>query len=105
MKKDTQFKIESVEDIINHYIRNADKFSTSLNSEVKDFKEEGMNYMYCESDGLTYVNFFDPNKELIQNPYQTKPDPTCELGKAMKAVETEANKLGWTAQISFKSNK
>ena len=105
MKPKTQFKIESVEDIKNNYIRNKEKFSFHLEREINDFKHQRLNYMVCDDDGHIFVHGFNKDYEIISNPYRTKPENKCKLGEAMKQVEEEAQKLGWTAQISFKSNK
>ena len=105
MRPNTYFKINDKEDIVNHYLKYSKHFAYTLEKELEDY-EKGFIYMICNQNQDIFTDKrLTANLELIPNPYRTKPEPTCELGKAMKQAETEANKLGMQIEFVFKSNK
>ncbi|MBS3739545.1 MAG: hypothetical protein KGY51_11235 [Psychroflexus sp.] len=105
MKRNTQFRINLVDDIQKHYKKYRSRFLFPLDYMIKMFKKYEANHMVCDQDGNIFVAQYHPFKELYGNPYRKRQESNCELSKAMQKVEHEAQVLGWTAEISFKPNK
>ena len=105
MKLNTQFKINSVDDIKKHYKKYRCRFQFPLDYMIEEFKKYKADHMVCYQDKKIFVAQYDPFKELYGNPYRKRQESNCELSKAMQKVEHEAQVLGWTAEISFKPNK
>ena len=101
MKPKTQFKINEEHDIIRIYYANADCFTFDLENEITDYRFENMIFLICDEEGKMSVDNYISHFETIPNPYTEEQEPNCELGKALKKAETEANKLGMKIEFVF----
>ena len=102
MKKNTQFKINSVNDIKKHHYRYYKQFKYSLNEEIDYYKDKKANYMICDSIGEIYVDVYHHDIEVVPNPYTTKELEPNSIEDLMEKLNHKASELGFEVDISFK---
>jgi len=102
MKPNTQWKINSVDDIVNHHEIHYKRFNYKLTEEINDYKNNGKHFMVCNTDGGIYVDYLQPNKEVVPNPYTTKELEPNSIDDLMQKLKNKANELGFEVDISFK---
>lgn len=67
MKPKTQFKINTIEELLNLYKKL--NFCFSLKNEIEDFNN-GARYINCDIDNNVYIGVMVPYHKIIQNPYK-----------------------------------
>jgi len=111
MKTQTQFKINSVEDIKKHYDKYHELFLYSLDEELQYFNnciENEDLYMSCFSSGNCIMSTYDENQEVVPNPYLFDNcayyeirEENSGLSKILQQAKDEAEKLGFDVEIKL----
>ena len=105
MIPNTQFKINSEDDIIKHYKKYRKKFLYSLFVLIEFFADKKYYtelYIIYDSNGVISINVKDEGKEVVPNPYTNKELDPNSIDDLMQKLKNKANELGFEVDISFK---